>query len=663
MKKLLLTLFLFGQVCLAQTSQIDSLKRALRKLDKQPDGYARDTLLYKTLRAVMNDFVDINLDSSVHYTNLMLRLCSRPQLQKELIYAYQFAGYLYQVKGDHYQSIQFHYKALLLAEKLNQYGRIAMSQGALAHAYTSLNDYPKAEKLCLAGLAILRQHPDPQIQLPILNSLGSVYREQGKLTDALRINQELYELAKTQHDQWFEAQGLHAVGWVYKAMGNLPDALVFYQKSLSLSRQVGSKDMEGAILLNISRLFIKQQKWQQALIYCQMARQTATRSNISSVAREAEELYYIIFKHTGQPAKALKAYENCVLLKDSLSKERNEQRIESLQAQYDNVQKENALQQKQVQLLAQQNQNQQLAQTRNGLFLGIAVILLIAGLLFWNNRRLQTKNQEINQQRILLQNAQKQLADVNKTLEIRVQERTAELVTANSELIRKNEEIKEALFKGQTIERKRVAIELHDNLSSLLSAVNMSIQYLNPQNLSESEQSVYQNVKSLIQNAYSEVRNISHNILPAELEKEGLDTTLTTLINKLNQNSPLQFLLTTTALTERLPLAIEFNVYSIVLELINNAIKHAQATLVDIRLTRAEFSIDLEVSDNGIGLSKSHGKRGVGLQNIQTRLESLGGAFDTLRPTEKGTRIHIKIPIETVQANRDLDNGSYTISL
>ncbi|GAB3643530.1 tetratricopeptide repeat-containing sensor histidine kinase [Spirosoma arcticum] len=654
MKKLLLFLCLLVQIGFSQPRQIDSLKRELGSLEKQPKGYTKDTLRYQTLKAIMSAYVDVNVDSSAHYNTLLIRLCGNPKLQKELIYAYQYASYLHQVRGEYWQSIWYNYKALPLAEKLKQYTRMARSYAALAHAYASLKDYAKAKKRCQQGLDILRNHPDATIQSSILSVFGVIYRAQGNLTDALRVNQEMYNLARTEHNQWHESQSLHAIGGVFKEMGDLTKAFVFYGKALALCRKIGSVDLEGSILLSITNAYIQQKKWQQALAYCHRAKQTALQVKNSSIVVEADENFYKIFRQTGEWAKALSAHENFVLLKDSLSKVQTQQQIEMVQAQYDNVQKENTLRRQEVQMLAQQNQNQQLAQIQSALFLGIAAILLVAALLFWNTRRLEAKNREIDQQRTLLETAQEQLADINRTLETRVAERTEELVTANRELTRKNEEIKGALFKGQTIERKRVAIELHDNLSSLLSAVNMSIQLIDPQNLSETEQSVYRNVKQLIQNAYNEVRNISHNILPAELEKEGLTTTLTTLIDLLNQNSPLQFSFTITGLRERLPIEIEFNVYSIVLELINNAIKHAKAATVDISLFRTDVGIDVSVTDDGVGMGQYSDKRGVGLQNIQTRLDSLGGTFNFVLPGEKGTRIIIKIPIETVRLNGNI---------
>ncbi|MCE6989809.1 sensor histidine kinase [Dyadobacter sp. CY323] len=641
MKTILFFLCLCAHLGYCQVHEIDNLKKHIERLRKAPLNHARDSIFLADLEQVMRLYTNINIDSAKHYADLMIRFCEKRGIKERLIFAYQYTGYLHLLQGDNYASILSHFDALAIAENQKEYLRMARSYGALAHAYANLKEYEKAEKFCKKGLAVLSTHPDKKVYLSILNVYGEMYRGQRRFPQALKVSEQMYRFAKANHVPWYEAQGLHTIGWACKEMRDMSKALRFYKEAATIARKTGSIDLESGILLHISEVYTDQKNWREALHYCNLAKQSAKSVKNGSIVTEAEDRLYQIFKKIGQPARALASYESFIFLRDSLSREKKDQRIKTLQAQYDNVKKTNELQ-------TEQNRNQQLAQTRNGLFLGITVAIVAAVLLFWNNKKLASKNREIEHQRTLIEEARTQLADANKNLETRVEERTMELVIANQELIYKNEEIKTALFKGQTIERKRVALELHDNLSSLLSAVNMTIQSINTQNLSEAEQSVYKNLKHLIKNAYAEVRNISHNILPSELEKEGLTSTLTTLVGQLNQNSRLQFSLSIVGLNERMPMEIEFNIYSIVWELINNAIKHAQASNVGISLCRTECDITLTVVDDGIGFVQTNSKRGIGLQNIQTRLESLGGTYYTPPIGNTGTQIQIKIPIESV---------------
>jgi signal transduction histidine kinase len=618
MKKLLLLLCIISHTAFCETPRIDSLKRELKKLDKLQKGYSQDTARYSVLKAVMTAYGDVSIDSSVFYNQWLIRFCKEKGLREQLVYAHYFTGVIYEMQGKHHESIRSNYATLALAEKQKQYIQVATIFGVLAHSHASLHQYGKALELCQKGLDILHAHSGPgayKAELALLNTKGVIYRETGKLNESLQASREMYNLARTKpFYKWYEAHGLQAIGLVYREQGNLTAALEYHKRAMKLANKIGSTFLEANVVINIANICIRQKKWQEALIYSIKAEQMAIHLKNSSIVMEAKECLYKIFKNTGKPFKALAAYENFVTLKDSLLEEKNQQRIDGLQEQYETGQKANELQQR-VQLLAKENENQKLAETRNVLLTGIIGILLISILLIWNNRRLQAKNQEL-------------------TL--------------------KNQEIKEAHFKGQSIERKRVALELHDNVSSLLSAVSMSVQSINPQNMSEAEQSMYRNVKHLIQNAYAEVRNISHNILPAELEREGLSSILKQHVYRLNENLQIRFSVHFSGMQERLPAEIEYNMYSIVLELINNVIKHAKATSVTIKLVRNESGIDLYVTDNGIGFSQNQNKNGVGLQNVHARLESLGGSFTTVNLIEQGTQIVINIPVEPSVINRNV---------
>lgn len=193
-------------------------------------------------------------------------------------------------------------------------------------------------------------------------------------------------------------------------------------------------------------------------------------------------------------------------------------------------------------------------------------------------------------------------------------------------LLRKNAELEAALLEGQTTERKRVAADLHDNLSSMLTAVRWNLMGLNKNNLSERERNLYDEVLTMTTSAHDQVRLISHNLLPEELEKEGLTRALERLVNKLNRSGTIHFNLTITHLAERLSKKTEFELYSIILELTHNVIKHSGATETEISLIRQDERIRLVFSDNGKGLAENR-QSGMGIQNVESRVKSLNGKW------------------------------------
>jgi signal transduction histidine kinase len=221
-------------------------------------------------------------------------------------------------------------------------------------------------------------------------------------------------------------------------------------------------------------------------------------------------------------------------------------------------------------------------QLRNISIIGLLVLLIGASWLWFNRLELSKKNKQIYTQSLEISKAYAQLEDFNKTLEQKVDQRTHELKQANIELQQKNEEILTALFEGQTLERKRVASELHNNLGSMLSAMRYRLQILDKEKLSGKEQKVYDSILEMMGTAYAEVRLISHNLLPAELEKKGLKGAIEKLIGDINLGQKL--IIDLQMDDDILPKnkRFELELYSICLELINNIIKHAEATQASV---------------------------------------------------------------------------------
>ena len=214
------------------------------------------------------------------------------------------------------------------------------------------------------------------------------------------------------------------------------------------------------------------------------------------------------------------------------------------------------------------------------------------------------------------------------------------------QLQKQNAELQAALLQGQTIERKRVAADLHDSLGSTMSSLIYTVNAIDTNHLDDQEQKVYLHLKQMLDTAYNEIRLLSHNLLPEEFEKQGLAEALRHFVRKINQTKTIQFNLSIDPQLGRLSPKIEFELYSICLELINNILKHAHATQAQINLSAPSPNGELKlvISDNGRGFfdNDSDGK---GIKNVKARVESLNGTWQYDSKPNQGTSSTISIPI------------------
>lgn len=646
MKKLLLLLLLvFSIPTFGQRETIDRLKTELKKIEAMPDSYTRDTMWSRKVKVLMYHYTFINTDSALIYTKKLLAISEKRSIETNIIHSYNYFGYLYGLEGNYFMAAKNYYTALSMAEKSKDEKRILDSKRNLTEAYINLKDYKKAFKFGQEALFLAKKRKDNNETLASLNNLGSIYLNQKNYNKARSYFEEMQALALKLKDKDFIALGFYYLGKVEFELKNYVEANRLFQKLLTYYEP---KSINYAVTqIDIAEVYVAQKNYKKAIQIILEAQKIIKKEGGENYLPTSYKLLYEAYKAQGNDAEALKYHEKFMLLNDSLSQESTQSRIRSLQFEYDNTLKESKLQKQNIELLKEKTQKQQIAQTRNLFLLGGVLALALAGVLFWNNRKLNLKNRQIESQKTQIMLAREQLENANQNLEYRVTQRTQELAFANNEIIHKNEEIKTALFTGQSIERKRVASELHDNVSSLLSAVNMSMQAISGKTLTETDQKIYQNVREMIKSAYSEVRNISHNIMPAGLEKEGLLSTIQQLLDKINLNKQLSFSLESKGMEQRLPVQIELNVYSIVLELINNIIKHSEATKATILMINQDDIFNLQVKDNGIGLENNNGNLGNGMSNIKSRIEALNGSLTYNSEHVKGVNFDIKIPLNT----------------
>ena len=191
MKKLLLFLIFISTFCHAQRHEIDSLLKVLHKFEAMPPSLARDTLRVKPLQYLMYHYTFVNPDSAVFYTQNLLEISQKRQLTKNIVYCYNYFGYVYNQQGNYFLGANNYYQALILAEKINNPQQILNCKRLLTESYLGLEDYEKALKYAQESLDLARKLKDKNEEMSSLNNLGQVFIKQGKLAEAQNIFQEI----------------------------------------------------------------------------------------------------------------------------------------------------------------------------------------------------------------------------------------------------------------------------------------------------------------------------------------------------------------------------------------------------------------------------------------------------------------------------------------
>lgn len=203
-------------------------------------------------------------------------------------------------------------------------------------------------------------------------------------------------------------------------------------------------------------------------------------------------------------------------------------------------------------------------------------------------------------------------------------------------------ELLHAIIVTQEEERKRIAQDLHDDISSKLNIVSLNSHLLTAKNLSENELSdISLNIINLTTKALDNSRRIAHDLLPPVLEKFGLHAGVEELCFEINS---------TKAIAIEYKNEIEFNnddiqrhlhVFRIIQELFNNSIKHGKATKIQLAFYKEADKFFCDYLDNGVGFDSNNQmkQKGLGMKNIESRVSFLGGDLRIVSSVNKGVQV------------------------
>lgn len=219
----------------------------------------------------------------------------------------------------------------------------------------------------------------------------------------------------------------------------------------------------------------------------------------------------------------------------------------------------------------------------------------------------------------------------------------AELV---SHRIMQQKLITEAAIQVQEKEREEIGKELHDNINQILASTKLYLELAldgNLETLGDAVSKSHQNVTFIIE----EIRRLSKKLVPP-----SLDTTLAEairdLIDEIQAIAPLKISLRTDLDEKLLNENIKLMIYRIVQEQVNNILKHAAASQVEIEIETDEEKLDVVIIDNGVGFDTNKKSKGIGLRNIENRVRFYNGITHVISRPGKGCRLEISIPMQKI---------------
>jgi signal transduction histidine kinase len=228
-----------------------------------------------------------------------------------------------------------------------------------------------------------------------------------------------------------------------------------------------------------------------------------------------------------------------------------------------------------------------------------------------------------------------------------IRELFTSLKRAETDRMRSDRRLLNAIITTEETEKKRFAKDLHDGLGPLLSTVKMSLSALIPMVSDNVGKEILANTNHVVNEALSSIKEIANNMSPHVLTNLGVASAISTFAAKVNQTRSVSIDFRTNMEGERFDTDKEVVMYRAACELINNGMKHSGASKIEMDLHRHQKIITLQYLDNGRGFDTekltSEEAIGMGIPNIETRVRAVDGVFLIESSKGKGTSALIRV--------------------
>ena len=601
-----------------------------------------------------------NLEDAAFYLNQAVAMADKLGYRGYQADAYNLLGNIY-MKQEHFE-LAFHWLEKALAEKNEAY--FPLIDETYSKLYYQLGDYQLSLKHALRSAAGFEKSNNPEFKAQSVFAylmIGEVFNTMGQEERALQYFQRAYYEGRAAGGDWYiktpmqriaayylsqnelekaehlydtiisidtDAINLEPTMYSYEGLGNIAmkklrfdNAIVYYKLAL---RYAFEKQMAINIENFYTRLgsaFLADQQLDSAHHFLTLAIARSTTSKNYSNLNGAYNFLSILQRQQHNYQAALRSFQLHKSYHDSLLSIEKIKAVNNLEILYRTRQKEN-----EILRLQQAEQEKDFNIKKQNIYIGIgigmvATLTIILILLSRNHRNKQYLQEE----------------------KVRQMERQQQVLSL------------QAMIQGQENERTRVARDLHDGLGGLFSTVKMYFSTLEHEHATLKTNDLFKKSYSLVDNASVEIRRIAHNMMPEVLMKMGLANAVKDLCDHVSAGRLLVITLETHGMHDRLSTEMEIMLYRIIQELVNNIIKHADATQAIIQFVKDDNRFSVVVEDNGKGfnLHEPDEKVHSGLTAIRNRVNYLNGKLTIDSQPGIGTTVMMDFQIDEVQIKQN----------
>ncbi|MBX2844628.1 MAG: sensor histidine kinase [Saprospiraceae bacterium] len=510
---------------------------------------------------------------------------------KDHIHVYATIGTNHYYTTNYEQAIEAHLNSLRIADSLKIESEKANIFNNISVVYMGLQNWEKAEDYLNQAIAKGKTTNRLDQATRGTSNLAIVYAIQQKYAASEAMFLEDIEINKVLGNQLAVCRSTGNLGQLYEEQGLFQKSLEFYQKGLDMALEIDDLSSIAIGYQNVGAAYMNLGDFEKANQQLEIGlKKTKELGNIN-FHRDGLLTASALYERMGKGDKALEYFKAYSALNDSLLNENRMKAVTELEEKYESEKKEKEILKQEASINRQK-----------GWIFGLSGTLAAAiGLFFALSK--------MNQARA---NSQKQQALI------------------------------EAITETQIAERKRIAQDLHDSIGAMLSLTSSQLKTKVQENQLQPE--ILQGPIEMLKKTATQVRSISHNMMPAELMKFGLVSAMQTSLDSISSED-LNIRFHHHNMEHRIEEVKEVQVYRIFQEILQNVLKHAQAKSLTVDLNKYAKHLSLMIEDDGQGFDMTQQKAGLGLRSINTRIDYLNGLFNIDSQEGRGTIFNIEIPI------------------